>query len=128
MFGWLRRRRARPAGAGGGATREEARAVREHLQGFARSRAGVEVYVEPPTAFTPTTVVLVATSGEWTRRRVPDATTVRWLSQDLCLPVYDVQLTGYPRRMREYTARRRQAERGGPAAGPGLAGSGPHGT
>jgi hypothetical protein len=33
----------------------------------------------------------------------------RKLSRDLGIPVYDAQVTGYPRRMREYDARRRDA-------------------
>ena len=39
---------------------------------FILTRVGVEAYVEPRTSSTPTTVMLVATDGEWTRRRVPD--------------------------------------------------------
>ena len=42
-----------------------------HLEEFVQSRPGVEAFVEPKTAVTETTVVLVATTGEWTRRRVP---------------------------------------------------------
>ena len=34
-----------------------------HLEDFARTRRGVEAYVEPPTTMTATTVVLVAHDG-----------------------------------------------------------------
>ena len=42
----------------------------KHLVEFAKSQTGVEAFVEPRTAVTETTMVLVAASGEWTRRRV----------------------------------------------------------
>lgn len=96
--------------AGGQEGRREARAQTvAHFRGFQESRPGVEAYIEPATRFDPTTMVLVARTGEWTRRRVPDADSARSLARELGLPVYDVQLTGYPARMREWNARRRQA-------------------
>lgn len=79
----------------------------DHLAEFVRTRVGVEAYIEPATRVTPTTVVLVATTGEWTRRKVPDPRTARDVARRLGIPVYDVHLTGYPRRMREWTSRRR---------------------
>src|SRR5918997_5898548 len=73
-----------------------------HLQEFVRTRVGVEAYVEPPNAQTPTTVLLVATTGEWTRRRVPDERTAFDVARSLGVPVYNVRFTGYPQRMREW--------------------------
>jgi hypothetical protein len=61
---------------------------------------------------TPTTVVLVATSGEWTRRRVSDPNAGWKLARELGVPVYDVQQVGYPPRMREWTAQQRRSEKG----------------
>lgn len=90
--------------------REAQRATKEHLAAFVRSRVGVEAYIEPETHVTQTTVVLIATTGEWTRRKVPDAATARELAVALDIPVYDVQRTGYPPRMREWNARRRAGE------------------
>lgn len=89
--------------------KEETGAVAAHLAEFVRSRPGVEAYVEPPTTVTPPTVVLIADTGEWTRRRVPDPDIVRGLARDLNVPVYDVQLTGYPQRMRAWNARQKAA-------------------
>ena len=83
------------------------KATIEHLRGFAETRGGVEAYIEPPTHVTQTTLVLVAVTGEWTRRKVPDAKAAREIARDLHIPVYDVQLTGYPKRMREWSARQR---------------------
>src|SRR5206468_6651221 len=51
--------------------KQEQDEVRRHLEEFVRSRVGVEAFVEPRTTVTPPTVLLVASSGEWTRRRVP---------------------------------------------------------
>jgi hypothetical protein len=109
--GWLRRRQGAPA-QGRAEQRAEIDRVRSHLEQFVRSRTGVEAYIEPPTTVTPTTVVLIAASGEWTRRRLPDPGVVRDLATRLAVPVYDVQLVGYPQRMREWNERaRREAAR-----------------
>lgn len=80
-----------------------------HLEAFAGSRTGVEGFVEPETMTTATTLVLVAADGEWTRRRVSSPKTAFDLGRRLGLPVYDVAATGYPARMREWTAARKAA-------------------
>ncbi len=101
-----RRRRAQPADAapqGRGARAE----TLEYLRAFVTSRVGVEAYVEPRTNVTPTTLMLVATDGEWTRRKVPDERTAGALARELGIPVYDVQRTGYPQRVRDWNARQR---------------------
>ncbi|NHC12453.1 hypothetical protein [Motilibacter deserti] len=82
-----------------------------HLREFAGSRTGVEAYVEPPTAVTTTTVVFVANTGEWTRRRVRDAHAAHSLANALGVPSYDAAVVGYPRRMREWNARRAAEEK-----------------
>jgi len=83
------------------ATSDDLDALRE----FARTRVGVEFYVEPETMVTDTTAVAVAADGEWTRRRVGSPKVIRRVAHDLQLPVYDVQIVGYPERMRAYNAR-----------------------
>ena len=80
-----------------------------HLEAFAGSRTGVEGFVEPETLTTATTLVLVAGDGEWTRRRIASPKAAFDLGRDLGLPVYDVGATGYPARMREWTAARKAA-------------------
>ncbi|MCU1601528.1 MAG: oxidoreductase [Frankiales bacterium] len=80
-----------------------------HLAEFAASRKGVEGFVEPQTMTTSTTLVLVATDGEWSRRRVRDAKAAFDLGRKLGIPVYDVAATGYPQRMRDWTAARKAA-------------------
>ena len=75
------------------------------LRAFARSRNGVEFFVEPETMVTDTTAVAVASDGEWTRRRVGSPKVIQRVARELGLPVYDVQIVGYPDRMRAYNAR-----------------------
>lgn len=78
-----------------------------HLREFERTRVGVEAYIEPPTNVTGTTMVLIDFQGEWTRRAVPDAAAGQSLAKDLGIPCYDINLTGYPQRMRDWNARQR---------------------
>jgi hypothetical protein len=73
-----------------------------HLERFVATRRGVEGYVEPRTAVTETTIMLVAADGEWTRRRIDGPEVARRLSRDLAVPVYDAQVTGYPQRVRDW--------------------------
>ncbi len=84
--------------------------VRRHLAQFASTRSGLEAYIEPATTVTPTTLLLVAGDGEWTRRPVPDPQAARDFAAKLGVEVYDINLSGYPSRMREWNAR--QKERG----------------
>lgn len=80
------------------------RETMEHLEQFTRTRVGVESYIEPPTVDQPTTILLIASSGEWTRRRVPDAVAARKIAAEIGIPVYDVNFTGYPQRMRDWNS------------------------
>lgn len=81
----------------------------EHLHGFVTSRRGVEGFVEPRTAVSDVTLLLVAHDGEWTRRRVPS---VAW-AHDFCnshqVPSYDAAVVGVPQRMRDYNRRMKQS-------------------
>ena len=110
----LFRRKERP-----GTLRRADSADLAHLEAFAKSRRGVEAYVEPRTTVTDTTVALVADTGEWTRRRVDDEKAAAELGRRLGIPVYDVHATGYPARMREWTRKRKEA---GDTGVPGLEG------
>jgi hypothetical protein len=106
-------RRGQRGGAGPGAGRDRAAVSddRRHLEEFVRTRPGVEAFVEPPTTVTQTTVVLVATTGEWTRRRIPSAKVAHEWANALGVPSYDAAVVGYPQRMRDWTARRAAEER-----------------
>jgi hypothetical protein len=80
----------------------------DHLTAFVASHAGCEAYIEPPTRVTQTTMIVVAGSGEFTRRRVPDADAGRKLAKDLAIPAFDVNLSGYPSRMRTWVEQQRK--------------------
>lgn len=95
-------RSGKPRGGGGSPAGAEA-----HLRTWTQARTGVEAFVEPSTLVTETTVVLVAHDGEWTRRRVGTPARAAKLAKSLKIPIYDVQITGYPQRMRDHDARER---------------------
>ncbi|HLS76931.1 MAG TPA: oxidoreductase [Nocardia sp.] len=99
---WERLRGAGGRGGSSGVSSADAR----YLAEWVRTHTGVEGYVEPKTAVTDVTVVLVAADGEWTRRVVGESGAAR-LAKDLRIPVYDVAKTGYPQRMRDHDARKR---------------------
>ncbi len=117
---WWNRRRGRDRNGGAGSVRDgrsvrtdgpgmdvDLGAVRAHLGDFARTRRGVEAYVEPATNVSTTTVVLIAHDGEWTRRAVGSPRAGFEIGRQLSLPVYDVNQTGYPSRMREWNRRQK---------------------
>jgi hypothetical protein len=79
----------------------------KHLDEFARTRTGVEGFVEPRTAVTDVTLLLVAIDGEWTRRRVPSVEWAHDFANNHGIPSYDAAVVGYPQRMRDYNARRK---------------------
>ncbi len=90
------------------ASSDARRATLAHLQDFVRTRVGVEAYVEPPTPDTGATLLLIATTGEWTRRRVPDERTAFDVAGSLGVRVYNVRFTGYPQRMRDWNSAQRR--------------------
>ena len=100
------RRSRRPSQAPGSLDRAADKADQAHLDEFVRTRRGVEAFVEPRTAMTGTTVVLVAHDGEWTRRRIASPDAARDMGRRLGMPVYEAAVVGYPQRMRDYNARR----------------------
>ena len=107
-MGLLRRRKGRA-----GTLRSASSADLDHLRQFISTRDGVEAYLEPRTAVTDTTLVLVASSGEWTRRRVDSPEAAAALARKQSIPLYEANKVGYPQRMRDWTARRKAAEEAG---------------
>lgn len=104
--------RMRRPGRSGAATtvRASDAADEQHLTEFATTRRGVEGFVEPRTAVSDVTIILVAHDGEWTRRRVPSVDWAHRFANQHGVPSYDAAVVGYPERMREYN--RRQKQRG----------------
>jgi len=87
------------------ARKEEQRATTEFLEEWVRTRHGVEVFVEPKTAVTDVSMLLVAHDGEFTRRLVGSPEAARSFARTHALPIYDATVVGYPQRMRDYSRR-----------------------
>jgi hypothetical protein len=100
-------RRPRPPRRG--ASRSADPADEQHLSSFAGSRRGVEGFVEPRTAISDVTLLLVAHDGEWTRRKVPSVEWAHRFANRLGIPSYDAAVVGYPDRMRDYNRRAKDA-------------------
>lgn len=70
------------------------------LTRWAQGRAFVEAFVEPETVVNEMSVVLVDETGAFTRRRIGGPKGIDAVAKLLGVPVYDVEETGYPERMR----------------------------
>ncbi|MCC5950115.1 MAG: hypothetical protein JJT89_16820 [Nitriliruptoraceae bacterium] len=97
---WLRGDSGRRTGGAG--TDDASRDATRQLEEFARSRIGVEAFLEPKTAIYSTTVLLVADDGEYLRRPVKDRDAARDFAKRINIPIYDARQVGYPKRMRDY--------------------------
>jgi hypothetical protein len=104
-----RGRMSRPRGRGPTTVRSADKADVDHLTEFASTRRGVEGFVEPRTAVSDVTILLVAHDGEWTRRRVPSVEWAHRFANQHGVPSYDAAVVGYPARMREYNRRNKPA-------------------
>ncbi|QIK77414.1 hypothetical protein G7071_13090 [Nocardioides piscis] len=78
-----------------------------HLTDFVTGRRGVEGFVEPRTAVSDVTLLLVAHDGEWTRRRVPSVQWAHNFANKHQVPSYDAAVVGIPQRMRDYNRRKK---------------------
>ena len=83
-----------------------------HLSDFVGSRRGVEAFLEPRTAVSDVTMLLVAHDGEWTRRRVPSVEWAHRFANSHGIPSYDAAVVGYPARMREWNKRQKESGAG----------------
>jgi hypothetical protein len=90
-----------------GVVRGAERGDEAHLREWAATHEGVEAFVEPRTTVTDTTMLLVDKDGAWTRRRIAGPAGARKLAKSLKIPVYDVEILGYPQRMRDHDARQK---------------------
>jgi hypothetical protein len=112
-MGWLDRMRRgggtrmrRPGRSGAATTvRASDAADEQHLHEFATPRRVPSV--EPRTALSDVTIILVAHDGEWTRRRVPSVEWAHRFANDHSVPSYDAAVVGYPARMRAYNQRQK---------------------
>ncbi len=83
------------------------RATIAHLDEFAASHRGVEAFLEPQTTMARTSLLLVASDGEWTRRSIESPAWARQFAGRHGLPLYDAAVVGYPQRMRDFNARQK---------------------
>ena len=77
------------------------------LETFVAERKGIEGYVEPRTSTSPTTLLLVDRDGDHMRAPVREPEDAIAFCERHGLPVYDAQVIGYPKRMRDFERRRR---------------------
>ena len=108
MFNPFRRNRSkstlRPPRAPGDTIREQ---DAQELSAWVYGRAFVEAFVEPETVVNEMSVVLVDESGEFVRRPIGGPKGIDAVAKLLRCPIYDVEDTGYPQRMRERLERER---------------------
>ena len=101
----MRRPSGNRAGTGSTTVRSSDASDEQHLLDFVQSRRGVEGFVEPRTAVSDVTLLLVAHDGEWTRRRVPSVQWAHKFANRYQVPSYDAAVVGIPQRMRDYNRR-----------------------
>ena len=108
MFNLFRRNstksQLRPPRAPGDTIREQDQA---DLVAWIDSRGFVEGFVEPETVVNEMSIVLVDGSGDYIRRRIGGPKGIDAVARVLDVPIYDVEETGYPQRMRERMKRER---------------------
>jgi hypothetical protein len=76
------------------------------LNEWVAGHRGVEGYIEPRTTTNPTTLLLVDRDGDHARTPVRDPQQGRKFCERHGIPVYDAQVIGYPKRMRDFERRR----------------------
>ncbi len=77
----------------------------DHLEQFLGSHNGVEAWIESGTTMNQPSLLLVAASGEWTRRPVPSMEWARSFVKRHSIPGYDAGVIPYPQRMRDWDRR-----------------------
>ena len=77
-----------------------------HLNEWVAEHRGVEGYIEPRTTTNPTSLLLVDRDGDHARAPVRDPQQGRKFCERHGIPVYDAQVIGYPKRMRDFERRR----------------------
>ena len=108
MFNLFRRNstksQLKPPRAPGDTIRDKDRA---ELVAWVSGRGMVEGFVEPETVVNEMSIVLVDDTGDYIRRRIGGPKGIDAVARALDVPIYDVEETGYPQRMRERMKRER---------------------
>jgi hypothetical protein len=79
------------------------------LEAFVAERKGLEGFIEPRTPTSATTLLLVDRDGDHRRAPVREPADAVAFCERLGIPVYDAQVIGYPKRMKEFDRRRNAA-------------------
>lgn len=82
----------------------------KELELFASTHKGLEGYVEPKTATSPPSLLLVDRDGDSLRAAVREPADASAFCSRLGIPVYDAAVIGYPKRMKDFERRRRRGE------------------
>ncbi len=83
----------------------------KELEVWAVERKGVEGFIEPRTATNPTSLLLVDRDGDHLRAQVNEPEDAAAFCSKLSIPVYDAQVIGYPKRMKDFDKRSRAGQR-----------------
>ena len=83
------------------------------LREWVTAHGGVEAYVEPQTAVSRPTIVLVAGDGEFIRRQIASPRAAAEFARSVGIPVYDTNRIGLPQRMRDYAVRQQNGHSSG---------------
>ncbi len=105
-MGWFSKRKA--AAQTAKETREISDVLLDHLDAFVATRRGVEAWIEQPTSFNQSSLLLVAGDGESTRRAIPSIAFGYDFAARHDIPAYDAGVVPYPQRMREYGIRNKR--------------------
>lgn len=77
------------------------------LEPFVAERKGLEGFIEPKTPTSPATLLLVDRDGDHLRAPMRAPADAVAFCERHSIPVYDAQVIGYPKRMKEFEKRRR---------------------
>ncbi len=78
------------------------------LGNFAKERRGIEGYIEPQTATSPITLLLVDRDGDHVRAPVRDVRDATAFCRSRSIPIYEARVIGYPKRMKDFEKRSRE--------------------
>jgi len=77
------------------------------LEPFVLARKGIEGFIEPQTSTSPTTLLLVDRDGDHRRAPVREPADAVDFCERNAIPVYDAQVIGYPKRMKDFERQRK---------------------
>lgn len=79
----------------------------QELDRFVAEHKGIEGFVEPQTPTSPPSLLLVDRYGEHLRAPLREPADAYAYCESHAIPVYEAQVVGYPKRMKDFEKRRR---------------------